>query len=819
MITTSSSLVIPAARATRRMYRSCLLVALLLCGARPAFAQTTLSGSVTDPQSAVVQNARVALLADQTEVRTTRTDARGQYRFEAVAPGRYVVAVSAPGFQTTTTPEVTVTAGEAATRNVSLAIAGTSESVTVEGVSNPDRGFRASSVSSIGTLGAAPILDTPYTVNVLPSDLIANGQIRNLKEATKYLPLVEFQEMQGSEVLRPATRGMQGSNMQNARMDGMGIVVTGANSMESLEQIEVLSGLGGALYGPANPSGMFNFVPKRPTETPVRRVSVDYDGRSVVTGQADVGGRVGPDQRFGYRVNALAGDGESFVPDSHLRRRMISAAGDVRPFERTVIEGFFSAYNLVQRGFPGWFTYGRSSASNAFIFVPGDAPDPARDGYGQTSAGVDLTSKIGEVRLRQELNPNWHLTTGVLDQSVARDISTQVNALTSNAGDYTASLASGFAPRFTVLSNLTHLNGLVTTGRISHDLAIGTAGYRFQTYQDTVKPSPASVVLGRANIASPVELALPQAGLPGHTNKYRSNATIQQGVSVADNVSLGAGWSVRAAISQDWIRTHNYNSSDVRTGGYAADGVSPLVSVMYKPQPRMTVYGTWGSSLQQGDVAPGTAANAGDGLAPYRSHQREVGYKVALPSIDISTAVFRLERPFAYVDPADNVFRITGDQVNYGFETMITGRIGSRLSTYGGFTVLDPKFTKTAVPETNGKQFVGIPTWKSNVLAEYRLPAGRATFVTLDWQLVGRRPIDDLNTAFTPAYNVVDAGLRYAQTLGRTVATWRLSVNNIGNTHYWSTLGPGNITGTSVGSYTAHLGSPRTVAASMEVAF
>ncbi len=59
-------------------------------------------------------------------------------------------------------------------------------------------------------------------------------------------------------------------------------------------------------------------------------------------------------------------------------------------------------------------------------------------------------------------------------------------------------------------------------------------------------------------------------------------------MSIADNVALGSGWSVRAALSQDWIWTDNYNNSRVRTGGYEADGVSPLVSVMYKPQPRMT---------------------------------------------------------------------------------------------------------------------------------------------------------------------------------------------------------------------------------------
>jgi iron complex outermembrane receptor protein len=821
MITSESrSISVRAAVRPRRLSASIRLCsALVLVSAQAAFAQSMISGVVTDPQSAVVPNARVALLADQTEVRTTRSDAQGRYRFDAVAPGRYVVAVSAPGFQTATTPEITVTAGQGATRNVALAVAGTTETVTVEGVRAADRGYRVGSVSSLGILGAAPILDTPYTVNVLPSDLIANGQVKNLKEAVKYLPMVEFQEMQGSEVLRPATRGMQGSNMQNARMDGMGIVVTGANSMESLEQIEVLSGLGGALYGPANPSGMFNFVPKRPTERPVRRVSLDYDGRSIATGQVDFGGRAGSNERYGYRVNAVGGDGESFVPGSNLTRRMVSAAGDVRPFDCTVIEGFYSAYNLVQRGFPGWFTYGRSNASSTFVMLPGDAPDPARRGYGQADAGVNLTSQIGEVRLRHDFNGNWQLTAGALNQDVRRDITTQVNALTDSDGHYTASLANGFAPRFTVLSNLAHLNGRVATGRVTHELAIGVAGYAFHTHQLVTKPAAATLRLGTASIADPISFGLPAAGLPVGGDQYLSTDTHQQGFSVADNIGLGDGWSVRAAISQDWIWTDNFNNRSVHTRDYSANGVSPLISVMYKPQPRMTLYGTWGSSLQQGDVAPGTAANAGEGLAPYRSHQEEVGYKLAWPAIDFSTAVFRLERPFAYVDPADNVFRITGNQVNYGLEAMVTGRMGARLSTYGGFTVLNPRLTKTAVPETNDKRFVGIPAWKSNLLAEYRLFASRAAFVSADWQLVGRRPIDDLNTAWTPAYTVFDLAGRYAHAIGRAVATWRLTVNNIGDTHYWSTLGPGNITGSNVGSYTAHLGSPRTVALSMEVAF
>jgi iron complex outermembrane receptor protein len=316
------------------------------------------------------------------------------------------------------------------------------ESVTVTAPAGAAGGYRTGSIGALGSAGDVALVNVPYTVTVLPHELIDNGQVKNFKEASKFLPLVHFQEMQGSEILRPESRGMQGSNMQNARMDGMGIIVTGANSLETLQQIEVLSGVGAALYGPANPSGMFNFVPKRPTETPVRQVTLGYDDRAAGTIRADVGGRAGTGKRFGYRANVLFGDGESSVRNSELRRSLASLAADVRPFASTVIEGLYSYYNVQQRGFPGWFTYGRANARAAFIELPSDAPDPSREGLGQKSAGLDLTTNIAQVRVRQRVGDVWHLTVGVLNQLADRSISTQVNALTSSAGSYTSSLPS-----------------------------------------------------------------------------------------------------------------------------------------------------------------------------------------------------------------------------------------------------------------------------------------------------------------------------------------------------------------------------------------
>jgi iron complex outermembrane receptor protein len=789
--------------------------------AQAAWSQSSsINGVVKDPQNAVVPGAQVVVTDTRTSAKaTTTTDGQGRYGFMSLAPDVYVLEVKAAGFRVATSEPINVTSSATVVRDVMLTVAGSTESVTVTAQAGAARGYRSDAVSALGSSEGVALLNTPYSVSVLPGDLIANGQVKNFKEASKFLPLVQFQEMQGSEILRPETRGIQGSNMQNARMDGMGIVVTGANSMEMLQQIEVLNGVGAAMYGPANPSGMFNFVPKRPTDAPLRQLTVGYDDRAVGTIRADVGGRAENSNMFGYRANVLFGDGTAFVKDSESKRGLASLAVDVRPFEHTVVEGFYSYYHLEQHGFPGWFTYGRANARSAFIELPPDAPDPSREGFGQASAGVDLTTNIGEVRVRHEITSNWRLTIGALDQRADRAISTQVNALMSNAGNYTASLASGFAPQFRVLSDLASINGRVRTGALLHDVAFGTAGYEFNSYSDFVNPSAASVLLGTASVAAPVIFGLPASGIPTHDNLFLSSGVHQQGVNASDTVTLTSRWSARIALSQDWLWVDNFNNAGAKTSSYHTNGVSPSASLLFKPAPNMTVYGTVASSLQQGDIASSTAANPGQALPPYRSTQQEIGYKLALRQIDVSTAVFRLDRPFANTDPVDNVFKISGDQINYGVELMVSGRLTDRLITSSGLTLLDTNVTNTGNPATDGQHFVGIPAYRSNVMAEYRLPVGQPTFVNVNWQLVGRRPIDDINSLYTPAYTVVDVGLRYAHSIANKVTTWRLTVNNLTDVYYWSTLGPGNITGTDVGSYTAHLGLPRTVAASMEVAF
>jgi len=672
--------------------------------------------------------------------------------------------------------------------------------------------YRVAALDSLGPLGTTPLLDTPYMVSVLPAEIIQNSQAINFKDVSKYLPLVAYQEQQGPDVLRPQTRGMQGGNFQNTKIDGMTMFVTVPSAMEEFQQIEVVNGVPASLYGAANPSGMFNFVSKRSTDEPLREVGVTYTSDSIGTVRADLGGRLGQRGVLGYRLNALYGEGDGYVDTSHQRRVLGDLGLDIRAWTGGVLELNYADYSLKNKGFPGWFTYGQS------ITLP-KAPDPERPGYGQDYAGVDLHNQVGTLRLKQELKSNWHLVAGVLHQDGTRDMNTPVNNLTSNTGAYTSSFANGFAPRFVITSDSVYLNGMFVTGAVEHDLTIGTSGYDAHTYSVRVPATPASVRLGTANIAAPVLFPEPPGGPPDTDANFESSSNYQQGLNVSDTIRFNDRWSTRLGVSQDSFHTDNFNVTGAEISKYSESGLSPAGSVIFKPAATMSTYLTYASSLQAGDLAPGTAANAGSSLPPYRSEQYELGYKASFGKIDFTAAVFRLERPFATIDPADQTFKITGQQVNRGLELSSVGALTESLTMYGGITFLDAKLEDTPVPSTDDKRYVGAAKVKGNTLFEYRIPGLPRFVTTFNYQFSSRRPANDTNTQYAPGYNLFDIGARFTSMIARSPVTWRLAVNNVTNEHYWSTIAPSNLTGANTGSLIAHLGSPRTVLATMSVGF
>src|SRR5690349_10738263 len=182
--------------------------------------------------------------------------------------------------------------------------------------------YQPQAQAPVGPLGPQVLADTPQAITIVPSDLILNLQSKTVNDTLRYLPSVQVRNQQGFEVSRPQARGFQGSVAQNTRMDGLNIVGTSATAAEMLDSVEVLNGLAGALYGPQTPAGVFNYQLKRPTDQPLLQFNESFDSDSILTEHIDAGGRFGPDDKIGYRLNLVKGDGQSYTSDSYVHRAL-----------------------------------------------------------------------------------------------------------------------------------------------------------------------------------------------------------------------------------------------------------------------------------------------------------------------------------------------------------------------------------------------------------------------------------------------------------------------------------------------------------------
>jgi hypothetical protein len=114
-----------------------IVVVFVLCLAAPGFAQVTTAtvvGTVTDNTGAAVVNAQVEITnADTGLARGGETNTSGQYRFDLLPIGDYVLDVTAPGFKKYDQKGVVLTINQVATVDVTLAIGSISETVNVTG--------------------------------------------------------------------------------------------------------------------------------------------------------------------------------------------------------------------------------------------------------------------------------------------------------------------------------------------------------------------------------------------------------------------------------------------------------------------------------------------------------------------------------------------------------------------------------------------------------------------------------------------------------------------------------------------------------------
>ena len=235
-----------------------LLIATCVPFATAQTSRGAVAGTVTDQTGAVISGADVELKKAATnEVRTTRTNDSGIYRFDAVDLGTYDLMVKATGFKSTTVSGLQVQANQTAAIDAQMEVGTEQIVVTVSAgagdllqTSEPVKGgnFNPAQVTSLPSTNL-----NPYDLGrLLPGVVTASGgaQFGNSAQFS-----VNGQRPRGNNYL------IDGTENNDISVTGPANVI---NNEDAIAEVSIQTGLFSAEFGRAG-GGVFNIVTKSGT--------------------------------------------------------------------------------------------------------------------------------------------------------------------------------------------------------------------------------------------------------------------------------------------------------------------------------------------------------------------------------------------------------------------------------------------------------------------------------------------------------------------------------------------------------------------------
>jgi iron complex outermembrane receptor protein len=272
---------------------SLLFLAVLMAGA--AFSQQlSITGTVRDA-TGIVPGVSVTLRAPGGATQQTTTGASGKYRFDGLIAGPYEVAFAREGFASYTS-NLTLT-GESRVLDATLSVAGVATSIEVIDVGGKATGSRME-VSD---------REIPSYVGTVPQRVLQEQGINDLAKALENTAGVLTQVQYGVYEWYTIGGFTQQSGQDFLYVDGMTLTGNRPNTqLNNIEEVQVLKGPSGALYGGAGAGlgGMVNIIRKKPQAQRVHDVlyKAGQWGLQQVTGGS--AGQIFGLQRVLYRADS-----------------------------------------------------------------------------------------------------------------------------------------------------------------------------------------------------------------------------------------------------------------------------------------------------------------------------------------------------------------------------------------------------------------------------------------------------------------------------------------------------------------------------------
>src|SRR5215472_16447681 len=238
-----------------------LLTIFFLATPGPAQSPSTgaqLSGTILDPNGAVVPGATVTLHSETTGIeQSTMSDAAGRYQFLLVPAGQYTLSVQADGFSRLTNTGITLTVGQVASLPVTLQLAGVSSEVNVTGDAQLVETQRTSVATTVDQtrIDNLPINGRNYINFTLTNSQVARDTAPSIGAApTSGLNV-------GGQRARANLVNVDGADAVDNSVNGVRSTV----SQEAVQEFQLMTNGYAAEYGRAS-GGVVNIVTRSGTD-------------------------------------------------------------------------------------------------------------------------------------------------------------------------------------------------------------------------------------------------------------------------------------------------------------------------------------------------------------------------------------------------------------------------------------------------------------------------------------------------------------------------------------------------------------------------
>lgn len=639
--------------------------------------------------------------------------------------------------------------------------------------------------SRVGMLGNKDFMETPFSTIAYTEDAITNRQSDNIlnviADSDPGVSLTGGNNSMGNY----SNTHIRGFNSGSRDMGYDGLYGLGSYTGRYVgvfaERVEVLKGPSALLNGMLTDGavgGAVNVMMKRATDSPLTRLTAGYESDSQWRTHIDIGRRLGEQNRFGIRFNAMKQEGEPAVDGKDRNNHAVGLGLDYRGDrfrlsadlldykERTdgVTSQTILAPSLTQVPAPP--THSKIIAGEPWTYWEGKGQMALLNLDVDISESTSAWIKYGAGRSKMRtFTLNW--TIEDLDGDFSRSHPFLWNIdQRSSAGDV------GMRSKF-------------ETGPIKHEVVLNANASSKTEYwgQDRTIRYPG---ITGGNIYNPTYLEPMEIGSSPSLTKNSVNKLYSYGISdtlsfLDDRVQLTVG-ARRQTVDTS---TFNAATGERNPNGYKASATTPAAALLVQLNDQVSVYGNYIEGLSAGRRAPDTAVNAGEIFPPYKTKQQEVGVKYDAGSFATTVALFQIKRPNAYTDPTTNVFSAGGEQRNRGVEWNAFGEPIQGFRLMGGVAWTQAKLTKTAGGVNQGNTAAEVPKFIAKLGVEYDIGAIPGLTLSANAIHTGSQYLDQTNKLSIPSWRRYDLGARYATKVAGKSVMLRANVLNVTNNSYW----------------------------------